>query len=166
MANYNDWVSDVSLREGWLVNWPIIKRVTGLGGSCIQLIHDMSAHSLIVVKEITHTHQSSMFRPLRCIKLTCRHGGGVAGAHHGSKLLVLLHAPLVVPPGIQFKLLAPHLLLPLLGDTKLTVDTEATDTKFCFTFTLYYSFSSKESTKLPKFSTKYGSQIILSYWEG
>ena len=44
-------------REGWLANWLITERVTGLGGSCIQLTQsDMSAHGLIVVKEITHTH--------------------------------------------------------------------------------------------------------------
>ena len=44
-------------REGWLANWLITERVTGLGGSCIQLTQsDMSAHGLIVVKEITHTY--------------------------------------------------------------------------------------------------------------
>ena len=44
-------------REGWLANWLITERVTGLGGSCIQLTQcDMNAHGLIVVKEITHTH--------------------------------------------------------------------------------------------------------------
>ena len=43
-------------REGWLANWFITERVTGLRGSCIQLTQsDMSAHGLIVVKEITHT---------------------------------------------------------------------------------------------------------------
>ena len=50
-------MSDEGLREGWLANWLITERVTGLGGSCIQLTQrDMSAHDLIVVKEITHTH--------------------------------------------------------------------------------------------------------------
>ena len=50
-------MSDEGLREGWLANWLITERVTGLGGSCIQLTQsDMSAHGLIVVKEITHTH--------------------------------------------------------------------------------------------------------------
>ena len=46
------------LREGWLANWLITERVTGLGGSCIQLTQsDMSAHGLIVVKEDdTHIH--------------------------------------------------------------------------------------------------------------
>ena len=44
-------------REGWLANWLITERVTGLGGSCIQLTQsDMSAYGLIVVKEMTHTH--------------------------------------------------------------------------------------------------------------
>ena len=58
MANYNDWVSDEGLREGCLANWLIMERVTGLGGSCIQLTQSgMSAHGLIVVKEITHTHR-------------------------------------------------------------------------------------------------------------
>ena len=37
MANYNDWVSDEGLREGWLANWLITERETELGGSCIQL---------------------------------------------------------------------------------------------------------------------------------
>ena len=50
-------VSDEGLREGWLANWLVAERVTGLGGSCIQLTQsDMIAHGLIVVKEMTHTH--------------------------------------------------------------------------------------------------------------
>ena len=58
MANYNDRVSDEGLREGWLANWLITERETGFGGSCIQLTQsDLSAHGLIVVKEITHTHR-------------------------------------------------------------------------------------------------------------
>jgi len=59
MGNYNDLVSDDCLREGWLANWLITERVTELGSSCIQLTQsDMSAHGLIVVKEITRlTHQ-------------------------------------------------------------------------------------------------------------
>ena len=49
-------MSDEGLREGWLANWFITERVTGLGGCCIQLTQsDMSAHGLIVVKEIAHT---------------------------------------------------------------------------------------------------------------
>ena len=40
-----------------MANWLITERVTGLGGSCVQLTQsDTSAHGLIVVKEITHTH--------------------------------------------------------------------------------------------------------------
>ena len=50
-------MSEEGLKKGWLANWLITERVTGLGGSCIQLTQsDMSAHGLIVVKEITHTH--------------------------------------------------------------------------------------------------------------
>ena len=50
-------VSDEGLKKGWLANWLITEKVTGLGGSCIQLTQsDMSAHGLIVAKEITHTH--------------------------------------------------------------------------------------------------------------
>ena len=44
-------MTEEGLREGWLANWLITERVTGLGGSCIQLTQsDMSAHGLIVVK--------------------------------------------------------------------------------------------------------------------
>ena len=63
MANYNDSVSDEVLREGWLANWLITERVTGLGGSCIPLTQsDMSAHGLIVIKEITHTQLTGNIR--------------------------------------------------------------------------------------------------------
>ena len=50
-------MSDEDLREGWLANWLITEKETGLRDSCIQLTQsDMSAHGLIIVKEITHTH--------------------------------------------------------------------------------------------------------------
>ena len=68
-------MSDEGLREGWLANWLITERVTELGGSCIQLTQsDMSAHGLIVVKEITHTHTGALkligIRLLRFYTLT------------------------------------------------------------------------------------------------
>ena len=54
-------MSDEGLREGWLANWLITERVTGLGGSCIQLTQsDMIALGLIVVKEMTHTHTQTL----------------------------------------------------------------------------------------------------------
>ena len=54
-------MSDEGLRESWLANWLITERVTGLGGSRIQLTQsDTSAHGLIVIKEITHTNLDDM----------------------------------------------------------------------------------------------------------
>ena len=62
-GNYNDWVSDEGLKKGWLANWLITERVTGLADSCIQLTQsDKSAHGLIVVKEIRHTQVYSSWR--------------------------------------------------------------------------------------------------------
>ena len=57
-------MSDEGLREGWLANWLITERITGLGGSCIQLTQsDMSAQGLIVAKEDdTHTHTDKLDR--------------------------------------------------------------------------------------------------------
>ena len=68
-ANYNDLVSDEGLRKGWLANWLITERVTGLRGSCIQLTQsDMIAHGLIVVKEMTHTHTQATKTSLQVIR--------------------------------------------------------------------------------------------------
>ena len=54
-------MGDEGPREGWLANWLVTERVIGLGGSCIQLTQsDISAHGLIVVKEITHTHTGQL----------------------------------------------------------------------------------------------------------
>ena len=58
---------DEGLKKGWLANWLITERVTGLGGSCIQLTQcDVSAHVLFVEKEITHTrtHTFETMKPI------------------------------------------------------------------------------------------------------
>ena len=54
-------MSDEGLMQGWLANWLITERVTGLGGSCIQLTQsDMIAHGHIGVKEDdTHTQPNA-----------------------------------------------------------------------------------------------------------
>ena len=61
MANYNDWVSDEGLKTGWLANWLITERVTGLGGSCIQLTQKWyDCPWLYRRKRISHTHTHTL----------------------------------------------------------------------------------------------------------
>ena len=57
MANYNDWVFDEGLKTGWLANWLITERATGLGGSCIQLTQKWyDGPWLYRRKRRSHTH--------------------------------------------------------------------------------------------------------------